>query len=348
MIRSTSIAADRRGPSRAGTLLRAACVLLGLGLLGACQTATARRTGPHFEAAFTSADQVRDAPLVSLPNRGPVASVQETRTSAGLRQRIVLGQSRGRIDLVLQSGRAWDDSQVEKPSRGGIAAELATLEDGNLYRIVRRPVHNAYGRLGVAVSDRCAYAWQWIDALQRVELGRGAIVGPITASLRVQHCYRRATPAEVLLADLSGLRIGAVPGPTTVARASRPRRARPAAPAAPAAEPASPAAVERSAAVPPPNPGVTVNASRTLVMVPRSPAPQTAAPAYLVPVDPAPADRAIPAVPRPTGNGLDRARYLTDALPTAGRSAGPSAAGAPNSAGVTRGSASANPPPYGW
>ncbi|MET7246807.1 cellulose biosynthesis protein BcsN [Methylobacterium sp. EM32] len=346
MIRSTSLFAESRGPSRAGTLLRGACVLLGLGLLGACQTAAARRTGPHFEAAFTSADQGRDAPLVSLPNRGPVASVQETRTSAGLRQRIVLGQSRGRIDLVLQSGRAWDDSQVQKPSRGGIAAELATLEDGNLYRIVRRPVHNAYGRLGVAVSDRCAYAWQWIDALQRVELGRGAIVGPITASLRVQHCYRRATPAEVLLADLSGLRIGAVPGSTTVARASHPRRARP---VPPAVEPASPAAVERSAAVPPPSPGVMVNASRTLVMAPPTPAPQTtAAPAYLVPIDPAPSGRAIPAIPRPTGNGLDRARYLTDALPTGGRSGGASAAGAPNSAGVTRGSANANPPPYGW
>ncbi|SFV06935.1 hypothetical protein SAMN02799631_04489 [Methylobacterium sp. 174MFSha1.1] len=346
MSRSTSIAAESRGPSRAGTLLRTAGVLLGLGLLGACQTATARRTGPHFEAAFTSVDQGRDAPLVSLPNRGPVASVQETRTSAGLRQRIVLAQSRGRIDLVLQSGRAWDDSQVEKPSRGGIAAELATLEDGNLYRIVRRPVQNAYGRLGVAVSDRCAYAWQWIDALQRVELGRGAIVGPISASLRVQHCYRRATPTEVLLADLAGLRIGALPGSTTAARASHPRRPRP---TPPAVDPASPASVERSAAAPSPNPGVMVNASRTLVMVPQAPATQaTAAPAYLVPVNPPPSERAIPAIPRPTGSGLDRARYLTDALPTAGRSNAASATGAPGSAGTTRGSANANPPPYGW
>ncbi|WP_232630440.1 cellulose biosynthesis protein BcsN [Methylobacterium sp. Leaf118] len=310
-------------------------VLLGLTLLGACQSATARRTAPRFETAFSALGSTGNRPLVSLPNSGPVTAVTETQSSAGLRQRIVHGATRGRIDLTIASGRVWDDPAMERPSRAGIAAELASLEGGGAYRILHRPVHNAYGPLGVAVNERCAYAWQWIDGLDRVELGRGALRGPVAASIRVQHCRRQSTTAEALLADLTRMRLGPV---QDVGAGIQRRRV-----ASPKIQAPEPEAVEVATAVAPTvvpappvrtSPTVAVNGSRTLVTLPQA----SAAPQYLAPAAPAAAEPAIPTVPRPatTGGGTDRPRFLTDALPAS--PAAPAAARASNG----------SRPPQGW
>lgn len=300
-------------PSRK-TLLRMTGLALALTLLGACQTAKTSHTAPRFETAFASTGSAGNRPLVFVPNSGAIESVQETRSSASLRQRIVYGQSRGRVDLTIGSGRVWDDPAMAKPSRAGIAAELESLEDGSSYRIVRQPMRNAYGPIGVAVNQRCAYAWQWIDDLQRVELGRTTLRGPVAVSLRVQHCGRRPMAAETLLADLARIRLGV--STEAVARASRPRIVRP----RPTAEPVSALApVAPSAAAPTPAPSlpsVAVNNSRTLVTLPPAPAGQS----YLAQSPPAPVAQTVPVVPRPAASGgSDRARFLTDVLPASGR-----------------------------
>lgn len=305
------------------TLLRMTGLAFGLSLLGACQTAKTSRTAPQFETAFASTGSAGNQPLVFVPNSGAIESVEETRSSASLRQRIVYGQSRGRVDLTIASGRVWDDPAMAKPSRAGIAAELGSLEDGSSYRIVRQPMRNAYGPIGVAVSQRCAYAWQWIDDLQRVELGRAALRGPVAVSLRVQHCGRRPMAAETLLADLTRIRLGV--STEAVARATRPRIVRPRPAAKPlAAEPvATLAPVAPAIAAPTPVPGppsVAVNSSRTLVTLPPAPAGQS----YLAQPAPAPAAQTVSVVPRPTvSGGSDRARFLTDALPASGRTPPP-------------------------
>ena len=337
---------DRPHRPTARSLFRIGGVLLGLTLLGACQSSTARRTTPRFETAFSALGTTGNRPLVSLPNSGPVASVTETQSSAGLRQRIVFAGSRGRIDLTVASGRVWDDPAMAKPSRTGIAAELASLEGGNAYRIVRRPVHNAYGPLGVALSERCAYAWQWIDGLERVELGRSALRGPVSVSLRVQHCHRQPTGAEALLADLIRMRLGPASDPGTGIQRRRvaspkPKQTEPAETAA-SAVPASPQAAATSVA-----PSVAVNGSRTLVMLPQGPA----APQYLAQPAPAAVGPALPAVPRPVaaGSATDRPRFLTDAVPPSSPTSGTSS---PNPQSAPTESSARFPtgprPPQGW
>lgn len=318
-------------------LFRLSPVLLGLTLVGACQTATARRATPGFETAFSSTGVTDNRPLVSLPNSGPATSVQETRSSASLRQRILFGQSQGRVDLTIASNRIWDDPAMAKPSRAGITAELATLEGS--YRVLRQPVQNAYGPLGVAVSERCAYAWQWIDALQRVELGRDTLRGPVAMSLRVHHCRSRSVSADALLSDLARMRLGVSNAPVGVAR-SRVVRARPMA--------ASVEKVQQPVVVttaPPPPPSVAVNSSRTLVSLPTASAAQP----YLVQTAPPTAEAAIPQVPRPAA-ATDRVRFLTDAMPAPSRS---TAAPSQQSQSVSdepsaRPANGAKSPPPGW
>ncbi|MFF8801561.1 MULTISPECIES: cellulose biosynthesis protein BcsN [unclassified Methylobacterium] len=333
---------ERPNRSAGRVLFRLGGVLLGLTLLGACQTSTARRTTPRFETAFSALSSTGNRPLVSLPNSGPVASVTETQSSAGLRQRILFGASGGRIDLTMASGRVWDDPAMAKPSRTGITAELASLEGGGSYRIVRRPVHNAYGPLGVAVSERCAYAWQWIDSLERVELGRGALRGPVSVSLRVQHCRRQPTGAEALLADLVRMRLGPVSDPGAGVQ-----RRRIASPKPKQAEPVEMAAPAVPASSQPTAPSVAVNGSRTLVMLPQGPA----APQYLAQPAPAAAAAPLPAVPRPTSTAAstDRPRFLTDAAPPSGPTSGPPArAQQPNPADPSARFLTGSRPPQGW
>lgn len=334
---------ERRHRSRRRALFRISGVLLGLTVLGACQSSTARRTAPRFETAFSALGSTGNRPLVTLPNSGHVTSVNETQSSAGLRQRIVLGPSRGRIDLTIASGRVWDDPAMERPSRGGIAAELASLDDGGAYRILRRPVHNAYGPLGVAVSERCAYAWQWIDGLDRVELGRGALRGPLAASIRVHHCRRQPSAAESLLADLAQMRLGLAHDASAATAVPR-RRVVSRTPLEPAPEPVEVATVVVPANPVRTKPSVAVNDSRTLVTLPQGPT----SPQYLAQPAPASAAAPIPAVPRPAtaGGSADRPRFLTDALPSSNQTQGvtPPASLATSSSPASTGSR----PPQGW
>lgn len=217
-----------------------------------------------------------------------------------------------------------------------------SLEDSGSYRIVRRPVHNAYGPLGVAVSERCAYGWQWIDGLERAELGRGALRGPLAVSLRVLHCRRQPTAAEELLADLARIRLGPVAG--TVAGVRRPRLAVQKPKAADSAGIAAPAVPANPS---PAAPTVAVNGSRTLVMLPQGPA----APQYLAQPAPAAVGPALPAVPRPVaaGSATDRPRFLTDAVPPSSPTSGTSS---PNPQSAPTESSARFPtgprPPQGW
>lgn len=325
----------RRYPPTGPALFQIGSILLAATLFGACQSASARPTLPRLETAYSAAPVSGGVALVSLPNSGPVASVQETRSTAGLRQRIILGQSRGRIDLTVASGRVWDDPAMEKPSRIGIAAELATLENGGSYRIVRRPMGNAYGALGVAVNERCAYAWQWIDALPRPEQQRFGLRGPVSVSLRVHHCLAVPTAAETLLADLAQIRFGRVAN--AISRPRRPRVARPK-PEADTSVPVAAAPARTST----PEPTVAVNGSRTLVTVSQGSAAQP----FLAPPAPATAEPTVPTVPRPATAGTDRSRFLTDALPPSGRASIPN----PQSAEVASPTRPlpGSRPPAGW
>ncbi|MDP4022413.1 cellulose biosynthesis protein BcsN [Methylobacterium sp. NEAU 140] len=242
-----------------------------------------------------------NAPLVSVPNSGRVASVDETRPGGGLRQRITYGGfDGGWADLSVGAAGAGRGGLLGRPTKAGIDAELAALGDGP-YRIVRTRTHNAYGPIGVALGARCVFAWQWIDDARALALP-GTTLGPgrTSASLRVRHCG--AASPDRLVADLVHLRLGA--GPAAQAAASRPRR-RPAPRPAPAAEaaPVEPAPV---VSLPPPaRPTVTVNGSRTLISLPPAPGPGTAT---------GPSPVAVP-IPRPGAAGSETSgepRYLAD------------------------------------
>jgi hypothetical protein len=285
----------------------AALVCVSLGACNTVRSSSARTSasGPVFTALEGSAHV---APLLSLPAAGRPVLVDETRTPEGLRQKIRFGSDgTSRADLTLGTGAAGGALRMEKPTRRGIAAELAGL-DGGPYRVLPQPAHNAYGPIGVALGRRCAFAWQWIDGLGRNELGAAwPLTGSVSASLRIQHCGRGPTAStDALIADLARLRLGPVAPGQSAHRARR----RPANAAAPVTSP-------DAAAAPAPNPivaarpVVAVNGSRTLIDLP----PET-------PATPSPAQRAagrLPppavAVPRPDSAGTDtasQARYLTD------------------------------------
>ena len=287
------------------TLRRSGGVVLLTGLLAACNTAQDARGRTAFVSNAYSALEgaPRRVPLVSLPDAGPAVLVEETRRPGGLHQRIVFGRDgSSRADLTIGIAGSGA-SGMAKPTKRGIEAELALLPDGP-YRVSREPARNAYGPVGVALSGRCAFAWQWIEDLHGIEPGAGLeIPGRISASLRVHHCSRGSVDA--LTRDLTRLRLG-TGSPDRIARA--PRRPRP--PPAPAkvqpntvAEP-----VATFAPAPVARPLVTVNGSRTLVSVP----PDRVAPDNL-------AVSGRSAVPRPGAAGpeaLDQPRYLTDAVPS--------------------------------
>ncbi|MGH1573746.1 hypothetical protein ACRAWG_27770 [Methylobacterium sp. P31] len=295
--------------------LRAAATALVCGTLGACNTvrgpsARSSASGPIFTALAPSTQRT---PLLSLPAAGAPVLVDEVRYPDGVRQTIRFGSSgTSRADLTLGAGGSGGALKMEKPTRTGIAAELANLGDGP-YRVLTQPAHNAYGPIGVARGHRCAFAWQWIDRVGG-ELGVAwPANGPISASLRVHHCGRGATAStDALIADLTRLRLGPV-APGQITHRPRPRVAKVA--AAPTQTPAqtpdltpipAPAPVVAS------RPLVAVNGSRTLVDLPQD-----------ILASPTPVQRALSArpaapvvaVPRPDAAGTDtasQARYLTD------------------------------------
>ncbi|WP_162560689.1 cellulose biosynthesis protein BcsN [Methylobacterium durans] len=349
-----------------GTGLALAVVCLAL---PACTTTQGRqmtsRAAP--DAFFSSLDTrapTKSGPLVTLPRSGAVVSLQETSYANGRRQRISLegSNTESRIEIMLRTG-GRGGVPMEKPTRAGVAGELAKISSDGAYRIVRRPMRNRYGEFGVALSDRCAYAWQWIDNLRHHNGGSASWTGgEIAASLRIQHCQRRPSPSEVLLADLQRLDIRTSTGQEPV-REARPRRqiARSAEQQQPAPTPAAPVVPPLS---PPP---VAVNNSRTLVTVapeaPRSPQYLTGQPARPESVSAASGELGQTfAVPRPSGQGgasLEQPRFLTERIANAGdkrpseaapppppvRAAQPDRLSADVPAQAYRGPV---PPPFGW
>ncbi|SFM78370.1 cellulose biosynthesis protein BcsN [Methylobacterium pseudosasicola] len=233
--------------------------------LTACNTARAPSAQISTPGAvFTALDgSARRAPLVSLPDAGRPVLVDEVRYAGGLRQQVRFGTSgENRADLTIGTAYAQAAPRLEKPTRTGIAAELASL-GGRPYRVLNQPARNAYGPVGVALSDRCAYAWQWVDDIQGIPLGaarRGS--GRVSASLRVHLCGRvLTTSADTLIADLARLRLGSV----AQERVARQPRRRPAPKVAEALQNLEPATAPAVAPVVAGRPLVTVNASGTLV-----------------------------------------------------------------------------------
>lgn len=298
-----------------------ACAVGPIAALAACTASGSRETAAIWttqHTAFTAYQATVDRrPLVFIPNSGTVTSVQETRTPVELRQSIVYGgRGGGRAELAVRGGEAQADPALAKPTRIGIATELASLTPDGPYQILTQPVRNAYGAFGVAVGSRCAYAWQWIRDIRGVDFG--VAIPPsarLTASLRIQHCRREPTRSDLLVADLVRLRLGAGL-PFEPARSVR--RVRPVVVATQRIEPAPTPSVPVS-----PPPQMVVNGSRTLVSATPNP-PQSggrANPQYLVPQSSLPglSDAAI--IPRPGAAGsrpLDQPRYLTDLAGPAG------------------------------
>jgi hypothetical protein len=353
---------------------RVAKPILVLGLIGlalpACNTtgsrsAANRRAVPEafFSALDTQPALVRRGPLVSLPHGGAVLTLQETPYANGRRQRIALegSETTSRIEIMLRTG-GRSGVPMDRPTRAGIASELAQLSSEGTYRIVRQPLRNRYGPFGMALSDRCAYAWQWIDNLRDGEGGGSRWTGgEITGSLRIQHCQRRPSPTQNLIADLQRLSIRTGDGPD-VARIHRPRQqvARTADPEPAPAPPPGP--------LPSVPPAVAVNGSRTLITV--APEVPRSAPLLTGEVPRAPVPQAYAGqgpqtytVPRPTGEAgakLDQPRFLTDRVappverrpselpappPQPVRAVQPDRLSSDLPAQAYRGPA---PPPFGW
>lgn len=288
-----------------------------------------------FFSALDTRPPAKSGPLVSLPRSGAVTNVDETTYANGRRQRISLDgpNSRSRIEIMLRTGERGG-LPMDKPTRAGIAGELAQLASEGSYRIVRRPIRNRYGQFGVALSARCAYAWQWIDNMRDHDRGLGWTGGEVAASLRVEHCHRDSTTPELLLADLERLTIRTGFSQDAAPWSPRPRRriAR-----APEPQESAPTPVPASAGISPlPAPApVAVNGSRTLVTAAPERPPQ-----YLTgEVARTQAGAAAGevgqsfAVPRPSGQGgtsLDQPRFLSERVTaSADRGAGGTAAPLP-------------------
>ncbi|KAB1073710.1 cellulose biosynthesis protein BcsN [Methylobacterium planeticum] len=356
------------------SLGRAVRPALALGLIAlalpACNTtgnrsALSRRAAPEafFSSLETNAIPAQRGPLVSLPHGGSVQSLQETPYANGRRQRISLegADTTSRIEVMLRTG-GRGGVPMERPTRSGIAGELAQLSSEGAYRIVRQPMRNRYGPFGVALSERCAYAWQWIDNLRGGEAGGSRWTGgEIAASLRIQHCQRRPSASQNLIADLQRLVIRTGEGPD-VARVRRPRPH-----VAKVVEP-EPSPVLSPAPLQPVPPAVAINGSRTLITVP-SEAPRSAplltgeVPRTAAPQAYAGQGPQTFVVPKPAGEAgaANQPRFLTDRVappverrmseppiavpPPPARTAQPDRLSSDLPAQAYRGPA---PPPFGW
>ncbi|RVU12522.1 cellulose biosynthesis protein BcsN [Methylobacterium oryzihabitans] len=184
--------------------------------------------------------------LLSLPGIG-IRSVRDSRTLDGFEQTILLddgGEGRSRISLTV--GAAAGPIALMRPTRIGIAGELAMFSAAEGMRIATRQQRNPYGPIGLAVGRTCVYAWQWFDDAGTL-LPRLAGSGR-SASLRITLCRPEAPARLVAAVERMSVREGGAP-PARVAH--RPRRRVPV--AAPAAEP-PPAAVAAKTRLPDPEP----------------------------------------------------------------------------------------------
>jgi hypothetical protein len=284
--------------------------------LPACTTAGnhssfAEKSLPMPSFAALQVPQVSERhPLIRLPNSGALVSVDGTESAAGLRQEIVYrsADTSSRIDVRVRTDGARG-GLVEKPTRAMIQAELARLASGP-YQIVTRPSRNRYGPLGIATSDRCAYAWQWIEDLRSYETTLPRASRAMPAALRIEHCRTRQAPRDGLIADLEQMEFAAGRRDTTYRGVRRSRRT--ASPHTATASQPTAGELVPAPTVEAPQPTVRVNANRTLIID----TPASQAPASARPVDAAPRIVGeVPSVPRPgaIGGGLvEQRRYLAD------------------------------------
>jgi hypothetical protein len=230
---------------------------------------------------------------------------------------------------------------MTKPTQQGITAELAREFPGETMLVVRTPLQNAYGPLGMATSERCVYAWQWIETLHRPADAAERLFassGERPASLRVKLCRRPGESVARLAQAVQRLSLrdplvrGAeMPVSRSRLRAASPRPATDIQAAAPAPqvlsrppvraepEPMAPAPVAPRgapasgyAAVPLPSAAQPVGQRPFVTTIDRAPAPQPERAPVVPQPAPPPAASAPPVpVPVPAGGGESR-RYITD------------------------------------
>lgn len=344
--------------SRQSHIAAAAIRLLGVvaiaASLGACTTVGAGHRSvqaPETRGSFASlTGTARSRPLVSMPGAETTRSIQVDDLPQGVHQRITFGSQGhgGWIDFTLGHRGAPSGWGPTKPTRAGIASELAALAHHSLYRVSSRPVNNAYGPVGIALAERCVYAWQWIDAVPSFAADLPAPGSRIAASIRVHRCGAATGETEAIIDSLERLRLGAA-GSSVM----RPLRRRPAPQSRPAGRDA---AASLSPRMDQQAPVATVRA------VPQSAA--GGAPTYLAP--PAPVPPTVSAgtliVPRPgsAGSGiLTEPRFLTGPIVPAEAGRTPNPVPTPVQQPAARveqvsGSLPAQayrgptPPPFGW
>jgi hypothetical protein len=177
-------------------------------VLCCAQAAERDVAGGLFRPATPSQGGTKLGRLVSLPDAGQVTSIETHSFDNGLHQQIAFDgpNSFTQVDIKIITDSALiggDSLAVEKPTRTGIAWELSKAAGGRSFQIVTRPMHNRYGPIGVAIFDRCIYAWQWIDDIRSYNLGlsvHSAAAEPL--SLRIKHCHKLTQATDDLIADV--------------------------------------------------------------------------------------------------------------------------------------------------
>ncbi|WP_019906628.1 cellulose biosynthesis protein BcsN [Methylobacterium sp. 77] len=279
---------------------------------------------------------------IDIPEAGRGTNVAQTSFRDGYAQRITYaGGTRNYAEISVRTGtemggRFGSALSLAKPTRLGIAAELATRFPGEAMRVSTIPKRNAYGPVGIALGSNCLYAWQWIDLAPRLG-GRtdpGSLFGASTeraASLRVSLCRTASATLADLVAGVERMRISVGAGGgegrsrQSISPPARARRERPSAPIAKeAAKPAqAPGAMERPSArdrrsppepvadrsvptlPPPPATGITVPL----------PAGQPGTPRYITDPIPNAAPAAPVAVPKPAQRNPETDERLSQDLP---------------------------------
>jgi hypothetical protein len=173
-----------------------AAALLTIGLAG-CANDLASNPPPSSAALVALADRTaaearhatRPKAVITLPTAaGRVVAIDETDGASGFRQVIHLKSGRPGVDstLALLTGAdprlALDATLAQKPSEATIKAELAAEFPTAAMAVWTKPLANAYGPYGLAVSmaddaTTCAYAWQWIE--DKSLLARRGLSGPV-------------------------------------------------------------------------------------------------------------------------------------------------------------------------
>lgn len=201
--------------------------LLPLALSACSETAPDRGFLARVDRTPTGA---LSAPLRAAGKGGSFAILAlppEARVRGGLSERRYVNGWRQSVALDrVEAANGWNDLSIDirmdepagrdgvipmgKPTRDGVRREILARFPATDMRIVARPMQNALGPFGLAVGAgsggmRCAFAWQWVDDLRKVEarngdgdssLRRGK---ELPASIRMRLCR-----AGVTADDLAG------------------------------------------------------------------------------------------------------------------------------------------------